>query len=394
MKRLISALISTILILTLFSGCSGDITKESKHIIKIGVFEPATGNSASGGKKEMLGIKYAHSLTPSVEIMGERYDIELVYSDNGSNQNTAIDAAKMLVEEDISLAIGSYGSDVSIAASDTFMNAGIPVIGASCTSIYVTMGNNNYFRICYEDPIQATTLSTFAHDKFAAKKAFLLGEANNEYDQGLMIYFEQDFIAKGGQVLKESFPEGTSVFTEYLNKAIEYEADVIFIPVSIAYATQIILQAHNMNIDIPILGSDTLDDNKILNASNNTNLELYVSSHYHEGANETFDNNFKQYINSNPELLSLNGGNDTISAVSVLGYDAYNVAIDAIIKANTNESQDILRALSTITHKGVSGDIVFDNIDGDANRTTAYIIKADVQNNTWIPEKIQNINNE
>ena len=389
MKRYIAILVVFIMVLSVFTGCVAKKPASDDKVIKIGVFEPTSGYSASGGKKEVLGIKYANRVTPTVDIMGETYKIELEYADNASDPEAALEAADKLVKSDISLAIGSYGSNVSIAASDKFQGAGIPIIGASCTNIYVTMGNDHYFRICYEDPFQATTLASFASEKFDAKKAYLLGEAGNEYDQGLIVYFEQEFIARGGQVIKDSFPEHNSDFTTYLEKARENEVDVIFIPVSIAYATQIILQASSLGIDIPVLGSDTLDDNKVLEAVKGTDTQLYVSSHYHEGGNADFDKKFKKYINKTPELLELNGGNDTISAVSVLGYDAYNVAIEAIKKANSADPAAIRLALSNIAHNGISGDIHFDSVDGDANRTTAYIIKADPETVAWNLEKLQ-----
>ena len=391
MKKIIVLFIVLVMTISVFASCNADNVTSNNKIIKIGVFEPTTGYSASGGKKEVLGIKYANHITPTVEIMGETYTIELEYADNKSDPDHALEAADKLIDSDISIAIGSYGSNVSIAASDKFQNAGIPIIGASCTNIYVTMGNDHYYRICYEDPFQATTLANFASEKFNAKKAYLLGEAGNEYDQGLIVYFEQEFIARGGQVVKDSFPEHNSDFTAYLEKAREYEADVIFLPVSIAYATQIIYQAANSGIDIPLLGSDTLDDNKVLEAVKGTETKLYVSSHYHEGGNEEFDKKFKKYINSDLELIDLNGGNDTISAVSVLGYDAYNVAIEAIKKANSSDPAAIRLALSNITHNGVSGEIAFNSIDGDANRSTAYIIKADPQKVLWDLERLQQI---
>ena len=393
MKRYLAVFVTILMIFAALTGCSSKKIATDGKVIKIGVFEPTSGYSASGGNKEVLGIKYANHLTPTVEIKGETYEVELVYSDNKSDDEAAKAAANELIESDVSAVIGSYGSDVSIAASDSFQAAGIPIIGASCTNIYVTMGNDHYFRICYEDPFQATTLSNFAFEKFGAKKAYLLGEAGNEYDQGLLVYFEQEFIAKGGQVIKDSFPEHNSDFTTYLNKAKENEVDIIFIPVSIAYATQIIEQAAELNINIPILGSDTLDDNKILETIKNTQIQLYVSSHYHEGGNTEFDKKFKEYIKDNKDALELNGGNDTISAVSVLGYDAYNVAIDAITKANSNDPAAIRLALSNIAHNGISGGIVFDSIDGDANRNTAYIIKADPQAAVWTLEKLQEIYN-
>ena len=59
-------------------AASGSNAASGDKVIKIGVFEPASGDSASGGKKEILGMQYANSETPTVELNGETYQIELV----------------------------------------------------------------------------------------------------------------------------------------------------------------------------------------------------------------------------------------------------------------------------------------------------------------------------
>ena len=150
--------------------------------------------------------------------------------------------------------------------------AGIPAIGITCTNPNVTAGNSYYFRICFLDNFQSAVLSNFAKDKFAAKTAYCLGENGNEYDQGLISYFTKVFEAAGGTVITDSFPTNTSDFTTYLNKAVAEDVDVIFCPVSIAYATQIVGLAASMGLDIPLLGSDTLDSNVVLEAAQGSNV--------------------------------------------------------------------------------------------------------------------------
>ena len=94
--------------------------------VKIGVFEPASGDSGAGGKQETLGMQFANQETPTVEIGGVTYDVELVYADNGSDTTKAPSAANSLVDAGVSVVLGSYGSGVSIAGSEIFMNASIP----------------------------------------------------------------------------------------------------------------------------------------------------------------------------------------------------------------------------------------------------------------------------
>ena len=407
MKKFLAFALSCSLALTALAGCSSTppssaapetgspdasapAAQSGDKVVRIGVFEPSTGDSASGGKKEMLGMQYANAETPTVEVGGETYTVELVYADNGSTTDKAPTAASQLVSEGVALVLGSYGSGVSIAGGPIFGDAGIPAIGVTCTNPNVTAGNDYYFRICFLDPFQGTVLANFAKDKFGATTAYCLGEAGNEYDQGLIAYFEQAFTAAGGTVIKDSFPTNNSDFNSYLNKAKDQGADVIFTPVSIAYATQIITQAADLGITAPFLGSDTLDDNMVLEAAKGTDVQLYVSTFYQEGGDPDFDAGIKEYINTADGALEANGGNDTIAAVSAMGYDAYYVALEAIKAAGSVDPADIKAALWDVTYDGVSGHIEFDDTNGDAVRDTAYI-KHSTNDGAWELEGVQTV---
>lgn len=366
------------------SSQSGD-TASGDKVVRIGVFEPATGDSGAGGKQEMLGMQYANHITPTVDIGGETYQVELVYADNGSDSAKAPTAASELVSKDVSLVLGTYGSSSAIAGGPIFGEAGLAAIGVTCTNPNVTAGNDYYFRICFLDPFQGTVLANFAQDKFSAKKAYCLGELGNDYDQGLVKYFTDAF---DGEVITDAFPTNTSDFSTYLAKAKDQGAEVIFCPVSIAYATQIIKLAASMGLDIPILGSDTLDSNKVLEAAAGSDVQLYVSTFYQEGGSPEFDDGIKAWLNEDSTAMTNNGGNDTIAAVTAMGYDAYYVALEALKAAGSTDAGAVKAALPGVTYTGVTGVIAFDDI-GDAIRDTAYIKVADTANSAWALETMQ-----
>ena len=391
-KKMLSMLLAGAMVLGL-SACGGGTKPEGggqaggEKVVRIGVFEPSTGDSGPGGKQEMLGMQYAWSETPTVEVGGETYKVELVYADNGSDAAKAPTAAADLVSKDVALVLGSYGSGVSIAGGPVFEEAGLAAIGVTCTNPGVTAGNDYYFRICFLDPFQGTVLANFAQEKFSAQKAYLLGELGNDYDQGLLTFFEQAF---DGEVVKDSFPKDTADFSTYLNKAVAEGCDVIFCPVSIAYSTQIVKLAASMGLETPILGSDTLDSNMVLEAAQNSKVKLYVSTFYQEGGAPAFDEGIKAYINGDSTALTNNGGNDTIAAVTAMGYDAYYTALEALKAAGSVEAADVKAALPSVTYTGVSGAIAFD-ATGDAVRDTAYITTADTTNNVWALEATQTV---
>ncbi len=370
------------------SGGSGDAqTSGGDKVVKIGVFEPATGDSGAGGKQEMLGMQYANKETPSVVIGGETYSVELVYADNASDAAKAPTAASQLVSQDVSLVLGTYGSSCAIAGGPVFGEAGLAAIGVTCTNPGVTAGNDYYFRICFLDPFQGTVLANFASEKFSAKKAYLLGELGNDYDQGLLNYFEQAF---DGECVKASFPTNTSDFSTYLNQAVAEGADVIFCPVSIAYSTQIVKLAASMGLETPILGSDTLDSNMVLEAAKGSGVKLYVSTFYQEGGSPEFDEGIKAWLAEDSTAMTNNGGNDTIAAVTAMGYDAYYVALEALKAAGSPDKAAVKAALPSLSYTGVSGAIAFDDV-GDAIRDTAYIKTADNAAGAWTLETVQTV---
>lgn len=371
------------------SQSSSDAASGEK-VVKIGVFEPATGDSGAGGKQEMLGMQYANHMTPTVDIGGETYKVELVYADNGSDSAKAPTAASELVSKDVSLVLGTYGSSCAMAGGPIFGEAGLAAIGVTCTNPGVTAGNDYYFRICFLDPFQGTVLANYAYNELGVDNAYVLGMLGSDYDQGLIYYFTQAFQELGGTVTAESFPEGTANFVSYVNNAKSAGAGVIFCPVSINYAQLIVEAAAAQGFEGSLLGSDTLDSNMVVEAAKGTNTKLYVTTFYQEGGAPKFDSGIKEWMNANPDALTNNGGNDMVAAVTAMGYDAYFTALEALKAAGSTDPSAVLEALPGVTYEGISGSIAFDET-GDAKRDSAFIKTANTETGVWDFVKVQTV---
>lgn len=351
--------------------------------VKIGVYEPASGDNGAGGKQETLGIQYANNLTPTVEIGGVEYNVELDIVDNESSTDKGPSAAAQLVSDGVSIVLGSYGSGVSIAASDIFKDGGVPAMGVTCTNPQVTQGNTHYFRICFLDPFQGTVLANFANENFEAKKAYVLTKLGDDYSTGVGFYFTKAFEALGGEVVAETFQEGNSDFASYIASAKNAEADVFFAPVSIEAAALIIEQAAAQGLEMPLLASDTWDSNVVLNTAKGKDVQIYVTTFYQEGGNAEFDEGIKEYINSDSTAKANNGGDDIVAAVSAMGYDAYYVALEALKAAGSTDPAAVNEALWGVEYEGVCGKVVFDQENGDAVRDTAYVKSANTETGAW-----------
>ena len=385
MKKFLAMMLALVMALSL-AACggssddgSGDSGNSGDKVIKIGVFEPQSGDNGAGGKQEILGMQYANSLTPTIEIGGETYKVELVYADNASSNDKAPTAAQTLISSGVSIVLGSYGSGVSIAAGDTFSAARVPAVGVTCTNPQVTSGCDVYFRICFLDPFQGTVLANYAKE-LGAKKAYCLSKQGDDYSGGLVNYFVQAFGAEN--CVQETFPEGTSDYSTYITNAQNQGCDVFFSPVSTEAAAQIIAKASDQSLGMPILAGDTWDSNVILDAAKGTDVQICVTTFYQEGADPTFDSGIKSWITSDSTALANNGGNDELAAVTVMGYDAYYFALEAIKAAGSADPAAVLEALPSVTMTGVTGEIALD-ATGDAIRDSAVVKQCNTQTGSW-----------
>ena len=397
MKKLFALVLALVMALSLVA-CGGSSSGSGQassgdsgnKVVKIGVFEPQTGDNGAGGKQEILGMQYANYVQPTVEIGGETYDVQLEIVDNRTTAENGPSAASELVNRGVSVVLGSYGSGVSMAGGAIFEEAGIPAIGVTCTNPQVTSDCSVYFRICFLDPFQGTVLANYAYNELGVSTAYVLGMLGSDYDQGLVYYFTEAFEDLGGTVVAENFPEGSANFVSYVNNAKSAGAGVIFAPVSINYAQLIIEAAAAQGFEGSLLGSDTWDDNMVIESAKGRDVDIFVTTFYQEGGNAEFDAGIKEWINANADAKTNNGGNDMISAVTAMGYDAYFTALEAIKAAGTTDPKAVLEALPGVSYEGVSGKIEFDDV-GDAKRDAAFIKTANTETGVWDFVKIQSV---
>lgn len=377
MKKVLALTLSACMSMGLMTGCGSSSASSSSSggssdakVIKIGVFEPTTGENGGGGFQEVLGIRYANKVHPTVKVGEDEYKIELVEVDNKSDKTEAVNAAQKLVSEKVSVVLGSYGSGVSIAAGQIFADAKIPAIGCSCTNPQVTQGNDFYFRVCFLDPFQGTVMANYATDN-GAKTAAIITQLGDDYSSGLGSFFKTAFSDLGGSIVsEEQFQTNQTDFKAILTNIKAQNPDIIFAPSSITTAPLIIKQARELGITATIAAGDTWENSTIIENAGDSAEGVVLSTFFDEAepANDeaaAFIEGFKTYLKENKQ-------EEIIPAVSALGYDSYLVAIKAIENAGSTDTTTIRDALKDVSIDGVTGSISFDE-NGDANKDMAFI---------------------
>jgi branched-chain amino acid transport system substrate-binding protein len=372
MKKATTLLLILVMILSLFTGCAGEPAAEAEKVIKIGVFEPQTGENGGGGFQEVLGIRYANTVYPTVDINGETYKVELVEVDNKSDKTEGVTAAQSLVSAGVSAVIGSYGSGVSIAAGPIFADAQIPAVAPSATNPQVTEGNDFYFRVCFLDPFQGTVMANYAIQN-GAKTAAVITQLGDDYSSGLGSFFVTAFNELGGAgavIAEEQFQTNQTDFKAILTNIKAKNPDVIFAPSSITTAPLLIKQARELGITVPIMGGDTWENATIIENAGADAEGIVLSTFFDEA--EPATDEAASFITGFKEYLTANGQGEIIPAVSALGYDAYITILEAVKAANSTEGAAIKDALKGVEVVGVTGSITFDE-KGDANKNMAFI---------------------
>ncbi|MGB4439682.1 MAG: ABC transporter substrate-binding protein [Sedimentibacter sp.] len=375
MKKLLSLLLCFLMVLSLFTGCSqsqnasGDAAADSSNVIKIGVFEPLTGENGGGGLQELDGIKYANKMYP--EVLGKK--IELVIVDNKSDKGEATTAVSRLIEkENVVAIIGSYGSGVSIAAGDIIKKAQIPAMGASCTNPMVTQGNDFYFRACFLDPFQGRVMANYAISQ-GAKTAAVIMQNGDDYSIGLGNFFIDAFKELTGDensiIDISEFQVNDKDFNSILTNVKAKNPDVIFAPSSATTAPLIIKQARALGIQSLIMGGDTWENPAVIDVAGTDAEGIALSTFFDE--NDPATEEAKAFVEGYKKELA--GKEPIIPAVAALGYDAYLVVRDAIERAGSTDGVAIRDAIAaTKNFEGVTGIINFTE-EGDADKNIAVI---------------------
>ncbi|MGE4588292.1 MAG: ABC transporter substrate-binding protein [Acidaminococcaceae bacterium] len=352
----------------MLTGCGGEKKDAAKSdVIKIGVFEPLTGDNAAGGELELRGIKLANKLHP--EVLGKK--VELVIADNKSDKAEAASVAARLIEKDkVKVIIGTYGSSLAMAAGNIVKENKIPAIGTSCTNPQVTANNDYYFRACFIDPFQGTVMANYAY-KNGARKVAIIQEVSNDYAVGLAKFFKEAFIKLTGNpdsiIEVANYQTGDKDFSAILTNIKAKNPDAVFAPGNFTESALLIKQARQLGLTVPFLGGDTWETQEFIDVGGKDVEGASLSTAFDREKATTAE--AKKFLDAYVKEYK-----GEPSALTALAYDAYLIAIDGIKRAGTTtDSVKIREAIAqTKDLETVTGKTTLDK-NGDAIK--AAIIK-------------------
>ncbi len=339
----LSALIVAVLLLTgIVSGCGGLASND----IKIGLLNEMTGANATMGTSAANGAKMAiKEANAKGGVLGKQ--IQAVIGDNKSEPSESANAMTKLTTQDrVAAVTGVFASSNAIAASSVAEGSKVPFLAVGATNPKVTVDDKTgkvkdyTFRVCFIDPFQGTVGANFVLNTLNLKKAAILVDNSSDYSKGLLAFFKEAFVKGGGSIVtEEAYLQKDQDFKAILTKVKAANPDVLYVPGYYEEVGKIVKQARELGITVPVVGGDGWDSPKLAEVAGAAALNnTYFTNHYSvddtSPVSQAFVEAYKKEYGQAPD------------AMAVLGYDAANVLIDAIKRANSAEPGKIREALA------------------------------------------------
>ncbi len=349
----------------LVAGCSDGAGKGD---IKIGMVYELTGSTASYGTSAANGAKLAFKeVNAAGGVLGKQ--LQIITADNKGEPSESANAMTKVITQDRVVAVTGFTvSSCGIAGSVVAEDNKIPFVAAATVNPKVTMDERtgkvkNYtFRACFIDSFQGTVAANFALTSLKANNAAILIDNSSDYSKGLSAVFKEVFTAKGGKIAAEqAYLQKDQDFKSTLTAIKAQNPELIYIPGYYEDVGKIIKQARELGITVPILGGDAWDSPKLAElggaqALNNTYFTNFYSVEDKNPVSNAFIEAYKKEYGQLPDSMA------------AMGYDAANLLVDAIKRANSTDSAKIREALAaTKNFKSVSGDMAL-NENHDAVR--------------------------
>jgi branched-chain amino acid transport system substrate-binding protein len=337
--------------------------------ILIGHVASLTGDQATFGASTENGIRLAiEEVNARGGVKGKRVTLKTL-DDQGKPEEAAVAATRLITQDKVTVLLGEVASSRSLAMAPIADANQVPQISPTSTNPRVTKDGDRtrpyVFRVCFIDPFQGTVMAKFARENLKLKRVAILRDVGNDYSVGLADYFKKKFEELGGTIVNDqSFKAGDQDFKAQLTTIKGKKPEMIYVP---GYYTDVALvarQARELGIKVPLGGGDGWDSAKLYEIAQGALDGSFFSNHYTDENPDPLIQNFvKKYKGKFGE---------TPDSMAALGYDAAQVAFDAMARAPDLSGPALRDAIAaTKGFPGVGGTIT---IDADHNAVKSAVV--------------------
>lgn len=340
-----------------FLACSS--TSSHRKVVTFGAVLPLTGDVSNWGNDSSEGIRLA---IEAANRASPTYEYRVIFEDSKGSGAEAVAAARKLITVDkVAAIIGDNISGPTVAMVPIVNDARIPLISPSASTPKLTGMSPYFFRVYPSDTTEGSYMAEIATTRLHAKSVGILF-INNDFGVGLRDVFSNTFKSKGG-IISAALPYNSDEtnFRPYIAQLRSLHPDAVYLAGYYQDGGSIMKQAREMGLSVPILGSTTHEDPRLLTiAGDAAEGFLYpFSTGYDAKSNSQavvrFNDSFTSKYHKSPGL------------VAALGYDCALLLVTSVEKENPSPQN--IRSFLAKTHgfDGASGVMDFD-ANGDVHK--------------------------
>jgi branched-chain amino acid transport system substrate-binding protein len=321
--------------------------------VKIGHVGPITGGIAHLGKDNENGARLAVEQANEAKIKLGGKDVRFVFvaEDDQADPKVGTTVAQKLVDAKVAGVVGHLNSGTSIPASPLYNGAGIPVISGSATNPKLTeQGFKTQFRVVGRDDQQGPAIASYLANNNKPKTVAVIDDAT-AYGEGIANEVEKTLKAASIAVLpREKGTDKTTDWKAVLTKLKGRNPDAIFYGGMDATGGPLMKQGRELGIKAVFAFGDGACTEEMAKLAGPAAEGLLCSQAGIPvaAADKSFLDAYKKKFNVDPILYA------------PFTYDAANLLIAAMRKADSADPAKYLPELAKITYKGVTGEISFD----------------------------------
>lgn len=360
--RNLMRMITSKLVQALALACAATGAAQAEDVIRIGHVAATTGPIAHLGKDNENGARMAvdELNAKGVVIGGKKYKIVLQAEDDAADPKQGTVVAQKLVDAGVNGVIGHETSGTTIPASRIYHDAGIPQISPSASNPQYTRQHfNTAFRNIANDEQLGAALARYAMQNVKAKRIAVIDD-RTAYGKGLVDEFVKN-IKRGGAA------SGTSVVsTQFTNdKATDFSAiltaikatrpDMVFFGGMDAVAGPMLRQMKQLAIPIKFMGGDGMCSDSVPRLAGDAMSDGQVICAEAGGVEPSQEKGMADFRVAYRKKFGID-----VQTYSPYTYDALMTMVEAMQKAGSPDPARYLPVLARITHKGVTGNITFD----------------------------------
>ena len=325
---------------------------QPEAVVKIGHVGPLTGGIAHLGKDNENGVRLAldEANAKGLVIDGKKIKFELVGEDDQADPKVGTTVAQKLVDAKVAGIVGHLNSGVTIPASAIYNQAGIPFISGSATNPKVTeQGFKVAFRTVGRDDQQGPAIASYLATTSKVKTVAIVDDAT-AYGKGLADEVEKTLKGAGVKIVaNEHGTDKTTDWKAVLTKLKGKKPDAVFYGGMDATAGPMVKQAKELGIKVQFAFGDgaCTDEMSKLAGPAAEGLLCSQAGIPTQAASKAFLDAFK-------------GKYGDVKQYAPFTYDAANLLIAAMQKANSTDPAKYLPSLQAIAYDGASGHIEFD----------------------------------